>query len=535
MHRLHYGLYFLYSIVGIVILLQVVAGVTAWIVKLDAVDFACSIIDDDCTAKYLRVAWISIPLVNVGATVWMCYGCWRAYHLFKAHEYQELHPKNKVKQPLVKGKEGDGKKPKQDDEGAALTMSMNKRRSKLPSIAKTSRSGAECSLCEVAKQDLAAVQRIAPFHLSLYNIRRQEGDDPDEYNRTAWRRLYQYDIPVLHRGRATDFSALAGRANTHGQLIGGRVMKHRVDKDRLAQLSKHALRSEPPTEPTAFFVDLQPEIVDGASRQAEHLYDYITTGSDSYDVIAILGESPQPAQAAALQGTGRACFNCRGDHVLSECPFHHDKRIIAANRAIFREEESGRTLGSLGIASDTDKSRAFLQNFKPGRISADLYKALGMFGGSDAPFYWKMRDFGYPPGWVAGKDPLEAVSDLIGRDLDLASVPMLKVHDFDKAFHNEEDDGSVVKQLGSFVSSYHRPSVALLPSSPPPPLPQVMPPVQRWACFETRLFDWRTLPVYDPYMRACGTPVSLSRTDRVQTLADDESVGEADMDFSDDE
>ncbi|KAM0787929.1 hypothetical protein ACM66B_006134 [Microbotryomycetes sp. NB124-2] len=103
--------------------------------------------------------------------------------------------------------------------------------------------GAECSLCEVAKQDLAVVQRVAPFHLSLYNIRRRDGDDPDEYNRTAWRRLYQYDIPVLHKGRAEDFEALAGRSNkAAGHLIGGRIMKHRIDKDKLVTLVKEWTR-----------------------------------------------------------------------------------------------------------------------------------------------------------------------------------------------------------------------------------------------------------------------------------------------------
>lgn len=52
-------------------------------------------------------------------------------------------------------------------------------------------SGPLCSLCDVAKADLAAVQKQHPFHLKLYDIRRKQGDDPQEYERTAWRRLYQ--------------------------------------------------------------------------------------------------------------------------------------------------------------------------------------------------------------------------------------------------------------------------------------------------------------------------------------------------------
>ncbi|WWC89463.1 uncharacterized protein L201_004387 [Kwoniella dendrophila CBS 6074] len=53
--------------------------------------------------------------------------------------------------------------------------------------------GKECSLCEVAKQDLANLRRSTPFELNLWNIR----DPPsgtDEKEVKKWRRLYQYDI-----------------------------------------------------------------------------------------------------------------------------------------------------------------------------------------------------------------------------------------------------------------------------------------------------------------------------------------------------
>lgn len=54
-------------------------------------------------------------------------------------------------------------------------------------------SGPLCSLCDVAKADLADVQKVQPFHLKLYDIRRKLGEqeDREEYERTAWRRLYQ--------------------------------------------------------------------------------------------------------------------------------------------------------------------------------------------------------------------------------------------------------------------------------------------------------------------------------------------------------
>lgn len=57
--------------------------------------------------------------------------------------------------------------------------------------------GPSCSLCEVAKADLAAVHRSTPFDLTLYDIRRPQNYDPStlaESDRTVWRRLYQVSL-----------------------------------------------------------------------------------------------------------------------------------------------------------------------------------------------------------------------------------------------------------------------------------------------------------------------------------------------------
>lgn len=98
-------------------------------------------------------------------------------------------------------------------------------------------SGPQCTLCTVAKADLAALQLTTPFHLDLYDIRRPaipETDPEAASDRTAWRRLYQYDVPVLHRGAVGwGFDRLSGRVGE-----GGRVMKHRIDKEKLAGLVK---------------------------------------------------------------------------------------------------------------------------------------------------------------------------------------------------------------------------------------------------------------------------------------------------------
>ncbi|WWD17409.1 hypothetical protein CI109_101850 [Kwoniella shandongensis] len=76
--------------------------------------------------------------------------------------------------------------------------------------------GKECSLCEVAKHELNLLRQTTPFELTLWNIRDPpSGADPKEAKK--WRRLYQYDIPVLH-------------------LDEKRVQKHRIDRSALSKV-----------------------------------------------------------------------------------------------------------------------------------------------------------------------------------------------------------------------------------------------------------------------------------------------------------
>ena len=72
--------------------------------------------------------------------------------------------------------------------------------------------GPECSLCEDAKQALYEISQLHPFELETINIRHPE--------HKKWRRLYQYDIPVIK--------------------LGSHVVKHRIDKDALLKRLREA-------------------------------------------------------------------------------------------------------------------------------------------------------------------------------------------------------------------------------------------------------------------------------------------------------
>ncbi|CEQ40245.1 SPOSA6832_01839 [Sporobolomyces salmonicolor] len=318
-------------------------------------------------------------------------------------------------------------------------------------------SGPQCSLCEVAKRDLAEVQKTAPFHLDLYDIRRPAGPDPDEYDRTTWRRLYQYDVPVLHLSSDSSFDSLAGRKG-----YGGRVMKHRIDQRKLqlllcasppppvtipASTPPPASNGTPPpplthdpscsaaasSSPPLFLITASPSspVLDShyASFGLGFSYDYAPS-SPSFDStsLPILGErrSPPPSPPCSEGGPQilnhllpiRRCFNCESpDHTLAACPFKRDPLAVAANRAAYQAEHGPggapqRRLNDLSPSAGEEHSTqrlrflSFLDRFRPGVVSEDLRNALGM-GGEEGrttteeyPWMGRIRDHGYPAGWT---------------------------------------------------------------------------------------------------------------------------------------
>ncbi|WVQ99293.1 hypothetical protein IAU59_006425 [Kwoniella sp. CBS 9459] len=93
--------------------------------------------------------------------------------------------------------------------------------------------GKECSLCEVAKHELSVLRRTTPFDLTLWNIR-DPPENADVKEAKKWRRLYQYDIPVLHLGEK-------------------RIQKHRIDRSKLQTFieewhASHAQRQQEPQQ-----------------------------------------------------------------------------------------------------------------------------------------------------------------------------------------------------------------------------------------------------------------------------------------------
>ncbi|KAL7421744.1 hypothetical protein Q5752_003515 [Cryptotrichosporon argae] len=279
--------------------------------------------------------------------------------------------------------------------------------------------GKECSLCEVAKADLAAVRRTHPFDITLWNIRAPPAG-ADKCEAKKWRRLYQYDIPVLH-------------------LDDERIQKHRIDKDALV----HALE--------AWRERAQPFVL--SAYEAAYIsilsatfsaFSPTPTGTDvpvdagdafSVDPTSLPdGSAPSPGRPRQL------CWNCREvGHSYGACSLPRHAAMVAASRA---EHEARRNAAMplhadeylaefLAPGTDVDKARrlAMLDAFTPGKVGDELAAALSYVeemedGGDYADlervaqkrrdareweWYERMAAWGYPPGWLAEDDPVEAV------------------------------------------------------------------------------------------------------------------------------
>ncbi|GBM45992.1 Zinc finger CCHC domain-containing protein 8 [Araneus ventricosus] len=83
------------------------------------------------------------------------------------------------------------------------------------------------------------------------------------------------------------------------------------------------------------------------------------------------------------------CFNCLGDHHMKDCPEKINRSKIAANRKDILMENSVRY-------HEEEKKNSI----RPGTISSDVRKALGLKDNQLPSYIYKMRVIGYPPGWM---------------------------------------------------------------------------------------------------------------------------------------
>ncbi|KAF7282609.1 hypothetical protein GWI33_002328 [Rhynchophorus ferrugineus] len=106
------------------------------------------------------------------------------------------------------------------------------------------------------------------------------------------------------------------------------------------------------------------------------------------------------------------CFNCKKQHSLIDCPEPKNYLKISINRQKFNAKTK-----VARYHLETDQKYGHL---KPGKISPELRKALGLKKNQIPSYVYAMREKGYPPGWLEEAKFIE--SELNMFDIDGNSV-----------------------------------------------------------------------------------------------------------------
>ncbi|CAB3403288.1 unnamed protein product [Caenorhabditis bovis] len=139
---------------------------------------------------------------------------------------------------------------------------------------------------------------------------------------------------------------------------------------------------------------------------------------------SLLGEAKDLNENSKKKKFKKICFNCRGEHNISDCPRPKSAKRIQQNRLEITEDLRRR---HSQYGRYTDKH---IGKFTPGSISTTLREALGI-GENEIPEYiYRMRHMGfvkgYPPGYLK-------------KTMKFNGNQILKIFDSHES-HNDHDD-----------------------------------------------------------------------------------------------
>ncbi|XP_006894703.1 PREDICTED: zinc finger CCHC domain-containing protein 8 [Elephantulus edwardii] len=95
------------------------------------------------------------------------------------------------------------------------------------------------------------------------------------------------------------------------------------------------------------------------------------------------------------------CFNCGSEeHQMKDCPMPRNAARISEKRKEYMNACGEATSQNCLQRYHAEEVEERFGRFKPGVISEELQDALGVTDRSLPPFIYRMRQLGYPPGWL---------------------------------------------------------------------------------------------------------------------------------------
>ncbi|KAI5897794.1 uncharacterized protein SCHCODRAFT_02720935 [Schizophyllum commune H4-8] len=408
-------------------------------------------------------------------------------------------------------------------------------------------SGPNCSLCDIAKAELAQVRKTVslpsdfachhfyfpsyrfPFacrHFSLpplpppaisiptrsnmrppARLRARDNQYPGSRPGVLEAEVCVLDPRAAHRrkggsegkmGRADgdrgagEVEAGASRAGEAGGTGGGndeyrRRLKEHIE-EQLKLVPSHCLYFEQdfPGEPGYTFRGVYERVTDEV------------LGEEDEDAI-----DPHPSHSNALPSHSNAhpsrsrCFNCGSpEHILAACPDPISRPLVALSRQMhdfYRGNASASGSGGrLWVVEEWRSQRlGWLDEFQPGEVRSEgLREALGNDG---QPWLENMMIWGYPPGWYSAEDPRERVRAIIEGDTE----PEEFQADESFAVHHDEGVEGVSFTLPSSEDTSEPAQDKEDVRAPSVPKSSQAP--RRWAKYPPDLFSSDHLSVYNGF------------------------------------
>ncbi|KAM9360508.1 zinc finger CCHC domain-containing protein 8 [Symphorus nematophorus] len=134
-------------------------------------------------------------------------------------------------------------------------------------------------------------------------------------------------------------------------------------------------------------VNENPQLTDGWDVPTYHQVFSQVIGTDGQD-IEMKEKRPKSM-----------CFNCGSSgHQLRDCPKPKDMAAINERRKEFNQNNNQAMQSNQRYHAEEVEER--FAKYKPGVMSEELLAALGIDGNTLPPLIYRMRQLGYPPGWL---------------------------------------------------------------------------------------------------------------------------------------
>lgn len=139
-----------------------------------------------------------------------------------------------------------------------------------------------------------------------------------------------------------------------------------------------------------FCIDTLPQTEEGDESSSINYH----VVEDEANVLCNVKEEEESTEDKSLRPMKNTCWNCGGEHMIADCPEPRNSKEIAKNRREFQRNQP-----PSGARYHIDEPQRFAR-LSPGLPSERLRNALGIKDDQLPSYVYRMRELGYPPGWL---------------------------------------------------------------------------------------------------------------------------------------